>query len=114
MACFIMDILMLTAEAFSYPGGHGWIWQAVWIAPSLTRRQPCTILGYSLVTNTLLDYEDTLVLLYPTIANSLTSYSPIISSNDLVNSRLPCIHSFFNAWLLFKTSFDEIKKLIRI
>ena len=70
MACFIMDILMLTAEAFSYPGGHGWMGQAAWIAPSLTRRQPCTILGYSLVTNTLLDYEDTLVLLYPAIANS--------------------------------------------
>ena len=80
MACFIMDILMLTAEAFSYPGGHGWMGQAAWIAPSLTRRQPCTILGYSLVTNTLLDYEDTLVLLYPTIANSLTSYFTIISS----------------------------------
>ena len=28
--------------------------------------------------------------------------------NDLVNSRLPCIHSFFNAWLLFKTSFYQI------
>ena len=36
----------------------GWIWQAVWIAPSLTRRQPCTILRYSLVVNILLDYED--------------------------------------------------------
>ena len=27
--------------------------------------------------------------------------------NDLVNSRLPCIHSFFNAWLLFKTCFHQ-------
>merc|ERR1711873_156418 len=27
--------------------------------------------------------------------------------NDLVNSHLPCIHSFFNAWLLFKTCFHQ-------
>ena len=33
------------------------MWQAVRIAPSLARCQPCTMLRYSLVVNILLDYE---------------------------------------------------------
>ena len=53
IACFIMDILMLTAEAFSYPGGHVWMEQAAWIAPSLyTPVNPKPFLVYSLVVNT--------------------------------------------------------------
>ena len=47
-----MDIQMLTAEAFSYPGGHVCMEQAAWIAPSLyTPVNPKPFFVYSLVVN---------------------------------------------------------------
>ena len=78
------------------------MWQAVQIAPFLARRQPCTMLRYSLVVNILLDYEqssfqssitNSLIfilhnLILVNLASSSSSPSPSQSSSSPSSSFL--------------------------